>query len=117
MFVLPTGPEILDFDNPEWSRQILLQLRMNSPDVAHGRLAEVTRAFIGPHLGPTLPPSGPSTKAMLENLEKQGFCRWSRTISAYRQRFPISCPGSRRATETKHATLNSFMLTPTTSNG
>jgi len=81
MFVLPTGPEILDFDNPEWSRQFLLQLRMNIPDAAHGHLAEVARAFINQHLNQPIPPCEETTASALASLKKNGFCALGKILS------------------------------------
>jgi hypothetical protein len=82
MFVLPTGPGILDFDNPEWSRQFLLQLRMNIPDAAHGHLAEVARAFINQHLDQPIPPCGPAATSALASLRSDGFCSLGQLLSA-----------------------------------
>lgn len=71
----PTGPEILDFDNPEWSRQLLLQLRNNIPLIAHDQMAGVSRVFINRQLGLALPECGPDATRALDDLRTSGFCR------------------------------------------
>lgn len=75
MFTLPTGPDVLDFDNPEWSRQLLLHLRNNIPLIAHDQMANVSRAFINRQLGQPLPACGPTAATALEDLRTNGFCR------------------------------------------
>ena len=75
MFALPTGPDVLDFDNPEWSRQLLLHLRNNIPLIAHDQMAHVSRAFINHQLGQELPACGPAAALALEDLRATGFCR------------------------------------------
>jgi hypothetical protein len=75
MFDLPTGPEVLDFDNPEWSRQMLLHLRDNIPLIAHDQMAAVSRAFINRQLGHAPPTCNPAQVQALDALRANGFCR------------------------------------------
>ena len=42
----PTGPRVFDYDNPNWARQLLLQLRYNIPISDHDHIARITQAFI-----------------------------------------------------------------------
>lgn len=71
---LPTDIDVLDYDNPEWSRQLLLYLRNNIPETAHDYMSKVSRTFVNERVKEPLPPcDGPATAA-LEALQADGFC-------------------------------------------
>jgi hypothetical protein len=79
---LPTGPDVLDYDNPQWSRQLLLHLRNNIPKVIHHQLAQVSREFINNQLGAALPDCEGMAEKALEMLRRDGFCPLGNLLSA-----------------------------------
>jgi hypothetical protein len=69
----PTGQSVFDYDNPNWARQLLLQLRYNIPITAHDRIARITQAFINRQLQFPLPPSDNTADRAVGELTANGF--------------------------------------------
>ncbi len=82
MSILPTGPDILDYDNPQWSRQLLLHLRRNIPMVIYDRMAMVSREFINTQLQAPIPQCDAAGAKALELLRRDGFCPLGNILTA-----------------------------------
>ena len=70
----PTGPDIFEYDNPEWARQFILQLRYGLGAEHNERMVQITRAFINGHLRFPPPPGDPEAEADCANLSNKGYC-------------------------------------------
>lgn len=77
----PTGPDIFDYDNPEWARQFILQLRYNCSSDQRAHMARITRGFLNGHLGFEAPPGDADAAADALALTRDGYCRLGSLLS------------------------------------
>ena len=78
----PTGPRVFDYDNPNWARQLLLQLRYNIPITDHDHIARITQAFINRQLQFPMPPVDDTANLAVAALTANGFCRLGQVLTA-----------------------------------
>jgi hypothetical protein len=86
----PTGPRVFDYDNPNWARHLLLQLRYNIPLTDHDHIARIIQAFINRQLQFPLPSGDDKENRAVGELTANGFCRLGQVLTGVRlPRFEI----------------------------
>ena len=80
MIETPTGLDIFDYDNPEWGRQFILQLRYNLPPETHDHMQAIGRTFVNGHLKSGVPPGNASAQDDASALSRDGFLRLGKVL-------------------------------------
>lgn len=70
-----------DYDNPEWARELLLQLRYNIPAGAHEHISKIIKSFINGHLRFPAPVGDDLAPVDVDALREHGFCRLGRLLN------------------------------------